>query len=69
MAAGDMLCVFYPQDVEPSNNVDAVVKRRNHHYVLEFDDGQDEYGVFSDVMPPYYEGGNIDLYIIFACRS
>lgn len=69
MASGDTLVVFTPLSNEPPASAFATFDTRNQHIVLDFDDTTNESAVFKGVMPRYYAGGGVTVYIHYAMTS
>lgn len=63
MASGNTLCVFTPLQNEPPSANYATLDLRNGHPVLDFDQSTDEAAVFTGILPRYYAGGGITVYL------
>ena len=69
MASGDTLVVFTPLHNEPPSASAATIDTRNQHPVLDFDASNNEFGVFSGVMPQHYSGSGVDCLIHFSMST
>lgn len=69
MASGDTLLIFTPLMNEPTAANYATLDLRNQHPVLDFNDGTNEFAVFSAVMPRNYAGGGLTVYIHYSMTS
>lgn len=63
------LVVFKPAENEPPSTNFATIDTRNSHPVLDFDAATNESAVFSGIMPSYYGGGGVTVYIHYAMTS
>lgn len=60
MGSGDNLQHFPANNgYSDFNNTQAAPDFRNQHFVVAFDDTQDEYWIFEGLMPSWYDGGSI----------
>lgn len=69
MASGDSICIFTPQQNEPTASAFATFDTRNAIAVLDFDDTTDESAVFGGVLPRNYAGGGLTVTIIWMATS
>jgi hypothetical protein len=65
MASGDTLCVFEPKNNDPTASVYATLDTRNSHPILDFDKDTDEEAVFPGVMPRHYDGGGVEVMLVW----
>lgn len=69
MSAEDTLLIFHPYNNEPPASNYATLDLRNNHPVLDFDAATNESAVFSAVMPRYYKGSGVVVYIHYSMTS
>ena len=69
MASGDTLVVFLPFDNEPPSSNPATLDLRNNHPVLDFDASTDESAIFSAVLPRFYAGGGLTVYLHYSMAT
>lgn len=69
MASGQLLSKWLPKDNEFTGANFCTEDTRNGHPVLDFDATTQEIAVFSDVMHPEYDGGNIVVNVLVSLTS
>jgi len=69
MASGDFLFGFLPEHNTPPVVNPAVPVWRNNHLVLGFNDTTSQTAVFKWVLPSYYAGGGITVYVSWAAAT